>query len=482
MGRGSVQVRHRKACEAPAAARAVRRAGDEWGRVAEARACRCAPTVYVVIDGQWAKVGYLERGWRKADLEPFEEQLVAMRDRARAGEAWQPRKVLRLAEYSDQWFDDLRAAAKAGRISKLTFNSYEGIWANHLARAFGALSMAAIDAAAIRRYVNAKLAGERCTCAGLVLACSDCAGSGWVAAPLAPVTVNATLTPLSAMLTDAVAEGYIAANPARQPRKARHGASRRAEVLADVRRGDPKFLELDEARALLAATPAKYRPMVLAALTTGARRCELLALRWETIDFARRRAAIVNQLQRGELVPCKYGSAGEVVLYSGLATELGPLRRAEGYVFLDPDGKPWTNDGPAREFLVAAYEAAGLRRPGQLWHVLRHTFASALAAGGVRRDVVERLMRHARKGTTSIYTHLFADAFDGVEEALHAAFGGAAAPQLWDGAGAAGVNGTSTAGSVPTVRDRHPAADGRSRDPAPRLGSRPVLDGAAEDT
>ena len=58
-----------------------------------------------------------------------------------------------------------------------------------------------------------------------------------------------------------------------------------------------------------------------------------------------------------------------------------------------------------------------------MWHVLRHTYASVLAAGAIRRDVVERLMGHAGKGTTSIYTHLFRDAFDGVEEALGALFG-----------------------------------------------------------
>jgi hypothetical protein len=46
-----------------------------------------------------------------------------------------------------------------------------------------------------------------------------------------------------------------------------------------------------------------------------------------------------------------------------------------------------------------------------------------LAASGIRRDVIEQLMGHAPRGITSIYTHLFHDAFDGVEEALDAAFG-----------------------------------------------------------
>lgn len=55
-----------------------------------------------------------------------------------------------------------------------------------------------------------------------------------------------------------------------------------------------------------------------------------------------------------------------------------------------------------------------------LWHSLRHTYASILAAGGIREDVVAVLMGHERPGTTPLCTHLFADAFEGVEEALAA--------------------------------------------------------------
>jgi hypothetical protein len=60
-----------------------------------------------------------------------------------------------------------------------------------------------------------------------------------------------------------------------------------------------------------------------------------------------------------------------------------------------------------------------------LWHSLRHTYASVLAAGGSREEVVAQLMGHKRRGTTALYSHLFADAFEGVEEALDAVLGGA---------------------------------------------------------
>jgi integrase len=173
------------------------------------------------------------------------------------------------------------------------------------------------------------------------------------------------------MLTDAVAEGLIPVNPARQPRRARHGGSRRRAIYADARGKAPAYLEPPEARGLLMATPAEYRVMVPAALTTGFRRGEVLGLRWEDIRWPQRRIDLRHQLQARRSARCKCGSVREVVLYSGLAEALGKRRQAEGYIFRDPQGRPWSNEGPARVFLDAAYRRAGLRREGQMWHVLR---------------------------------------------------------------------------------------------------------------
>jgi integrase len=160
--------------------------------------------------------------------------------------------------------------------------------------------------------------------------------------------------------------------------------------------------------------------MVLAAIATGFRRGELLGVRWEDIRGADGRIELRSQIQcRAEVKP-KYSSYREVPLYSGLRAALAPRRHAEGYVFLSPIGRPWADSEPDRVFLRAAYQAAGIDRPGVLWHSLRHTYASILAAGGIREDVVAVLMGHKRAGTTSLYTHLFADAFDGAEEALGA--------------------------------------------------------------
>ena len=92
-------------------------------------------------------------------------------------------------------------------------------------------------------------------------------------------------------------------------------------------------------------------------------------------------------------------------------------------MFLDPaTAEPWEYGEPARRFLEKTYENAGLRRPGVMWHALRHTYASVLAAGGVRRHELEKLMGHASQGTTGIYTHLFRESYETVHAALDAVY------------------------------------------------------------
>jgi integrase len=174
---------------------------------------------------------------------------------------------------------------------------------------------------------------------------------------------------------------------------------------------------------------------VLCGLTTGFRRNEILGLRWEHIDFKGRVIHLSGQLYwkrvgpgRGEREPvlrkCKYDSERDVPLWSGLADLLAQRQQASGWVFTDPKtGTVWREERPTRVALEPAYEGAGLRRSGHMWHVLRHTYASVLAAGGVRRHELEQLMGHATQGTTGIYTHLFRESYEAVHAALDAVYG-----------------------------------------------------------
>jgi integrase len=201
-----------------------------------------------------------------------------------------------------------------------------------------------------------------------------------------------------------------------------------------VKRKQPKHLEVSEALRLLDAVPDQHRDMILLALTTGFRRNEILGLQWEWIDFGAMRIDLGGQLywrrvegtrrdREATIARCKYDSEREVPLYSKLAIQLGKRRQATGYVFLDPREAARGATAAGRRLPRPAYEASGLRRHGQMWHTLRHTYASVLAAGGVKRHEVEQLMGHKTVGTTGLYTHLFREAYADVERALDAVYG-----------------------------------------------------------
>lgn len=113
-------------------------------------------------------------------------------------------------------------------------------------------------------------------------------------------------------------------------------------------------------------------------------------------------------------------------LYSGFATLLGRRREAQGLVFPAPaSGLPWNESMPATTFLERAYEDAGIRRAGVLWHALRHTYASLLGAGGIKQHEIELLMGHKVAGTTGLYLHVMRETFEKVDVILDQAFGDA---------------------------------------------------------
>jgi integrase len=430
--RGSLRIRHSTKCPA-----------GEAGKTKDCRYCTCSPSVLGRVGGVARSLGTLPRGWRQADLIEFERRLLELRDQVLTGRTPRPTRPVTLDEFVGPWFEKLAMQVELGRMSPLTFNKYEGDWRRHLRPAFGRLPLAAIDQERIVKYMRAKMA------------------SG-----LAESSVKNSLVPLCGMLTDAVSDGHIQTNPLRSPRRARHRGGSRHDVLdLQVKRAPPKHLEVSEALRLLDAVPQQYRDMVLLALTTGFRRNEVLGLQWEWIDFGAMLIDLRGQLywrrvegsrreREPAIVRCKYDSEREVPLFSGLAGLLGPRRQASGFVFINPNsGEPWKEGRPTQLFLEPAYEACGLRRPGRMWHQLRHTYASVLAAGGVKRHEVEQLMGHKTTGTTGLYTHLFREAYEHVERALASVYAsGSATPSL-----------TATAAGSLRAPNHHPA--GRSTPP-----------------
>ena len=165
--------------------------------------------------------------------------------------------------------------------------------------------------------------------------------------------------------------------------------------------GEPRvrYLEPDEAARLVNASPADFRKLVRAALLTGCRYGELVALRVE--DYR-------PEAQSVHIRDSKSGKPRHVPLTDeGVAffeTETAGRGGAE-ILFRRDGGSAWGTSHQARPML-AACKAATIDPPIS-FHILRHTYGSWLAMRGVPLQVVAEALGHAdTRITQRHYGHL----------------------------------------------------------------------------
>lgn len=206
---------------------------------------------------------------------------------------------------------------------------------------------------------------------------------------LAPATVNRYLAALSAVLTWSAKKrippkGWV--HPCRS-------VERRPE-----RNERTRFLSDDERERLLQACRASRWPrlyvLVLMALTTGARRGELLGLTWADVDLARCEATLTRT---------KNGSARVLPLVPAVVDELkrfaaGPAAK----VFASPRCATRTYTFEPR--FAEALKAAKVR--DFTFHSLRHSCASLLAKNGATLLEIADVLGHRQLQMTKRYSHL----------------------------------------------------------------------------
>ena len=148
-----------------------------------------------------------------------------------------------------------------------------------------------------------------------------------------------------------------------------------------------RWLTVEEASRLQNASGAEFRPLVSAALQTGCRAGELLALRAGDFD-SRSKTLLIADSKSGKprRVPL---TDGGVTLFAGLAAG-----RGEGEtLFKRADGSRWY-----RMAFVRAMRAAcegGKIAPAATFHTLRHTYASHLVQAGVPLMFVASALGHS---------------------------------------------------------------------------------------
>jgi integrase len=236
--------------------------------------------------------------------------------------------------------------------------------------------------------------------------------------------VNRALAALSAAMKHGINElGWIEANPVKRVTKPKEAGGR------------IRFLSDEELPRLLAAVRASSHPdllpAVLLALTTGARSGEILGLRWEQIDFARRTIT----LRQGETKNDTGRALPLSVEVAELLKERAKVRRIDDdRVFPpNPDCKAVYLDAEWKRVLVAsgidARPSTDKRaKPGELtsdfrWHDLRHTAASYLTMSGVSAIEVARVLGHKTLAMSLRYSHLTPDRVTELGDKLTARMG-----------------------------------------------------------
>ena len=176
----------------------------------------------------------------------------------------------------------------------------------------------------------------------------------------------------------------------------------------------PEWLEPDELRALLSQLDRCFRVMVFLDAATGLRRSELLALRWEDVDFDDFQIRVQRSIYRNVVGNCKTeASRKPVPMDPILASELWAWRHDSLYgqpndwVFASPHSRgrnPYWPDTLLSRVVRPAAARAGIQKHIG-WHTFRHSFSTMLMANGENVKVVQELMRHANcRCTLEIYS------------------------------------------------------------------------------
>ncbi len=218
----------------------------------------------------------------------------------------------------------------------------------------------------------------------------------------APTTIARRLSALRAYERYCLEEGARPERPGGLARLPRPG--RRLRL--------PRVLGVHEAAALLEAVRAdgpiglRDRAVVELLYASGLRVSELVGLDQGDIDLERRSLRCFGKGGRERVVPFGRPAAAAVERYlqeGRPALDRGG-RRSGDAVFLGSRGGRLARQTCWRLLKLYA-RAAGLPRPPSP-HVLRHSFATHLLAGGADLRVVQELLGHADIGTTQRYTHL----------------------------------------------------------------------------
>ena len=189
-------------------------------------------------------------------------------------------------------------------------------------------------------------------------------------------TANRVLTILKAALNHAFREGNVPSD----------AEWRRVKPFENVETARVRYLAVEEAQRLIRAANGEFKNLVQAALQTGARYGELVAMRAE--DFNADVGTVTVRISKG-------GKPRHIVLTEegqALFSRISEGKGGDELIFTLDNGLPWKKSSQSRPMLSACRDA-GIDPPIG-FHGLRHTWASLAAMNGVPLLVIAKNLGH----------------------------------------------------------------------------------------
>jgi len=321
-----------------------------------------------------------------------EKALVETMNKINFGE-YKELKEATFSEFAEKFLSFLK-----GRVKKSTYDFYRYIIVPYLIPYFGDYSLKAITPFLIEEYLAEKRKEGR----------------------LSQTSLSYHLRVLKTMFKKATLWEFLIRNP--------------AELVESIPRREKKEMDifsLEELRLFLETVKKKdpkFYPLFLTAALTGMRRGELLALKWEDINWNTSQIHVRRTLSSdGKFTSPKTKAAVRAIIVPpSLLSVLKKWRLAcppsrLDLVFPNEKGKPMDAKNLIHRHFLPNLRRAGLKRIR--FHDLRHTYASILIAQGENLKFIQSQLGHASsRMTLDRYGHLMPQVQHGAEKRLEKAF------------------------------------------------------------
>ena len=363
--------------------------------MAKRKSSRGDGSIHKRKDGRWEGryvIGRNEKGLPKTKnvlaktKRECEEKLKALRDSIRGAEPERPKADMTFGAWMDRWYQTECKPA----IRPKTQADYENRIYQHIIPELGHIPLAKLTPGDLQQfYTRLKQRGR--------LLRTEEYGPG-----LSDRMVKSCHVTCRVALDRAAAQGLILKNPALAC-KAPTTHPKEMQVLTQE----------EMQRLLIQAKENDCYELLLLELSTGLRRGELLALRWDDLDFQTGALRVERQVQRvkGSLAvtqPKTKSSSRSIILPAPVLEILKNHRQGINSPWMFPS--PRKENSPLDPAAVRKKLAIVLARAGckhVRFHDLRHTFATNALEHGLDIKTLSAVIGHVSSATTlNVYAHV----------------------------------------------------------------------------